>query len=421
MKKLCVLITAGLLLALCACTENANDGNPDLPQNNTPTQSVLTQSPTPHAENKDTYVQGTFTTEYYYSRWLNLYLKIPADMEALDPEVLERYNEGSIKENPNTSPVTEMYVYQKNDDELPSVQIVVSKNAENESLKSWAKSLQKDMNENFKNWSVNGLHFEAEWMEPANITFLGAEYLLSGYHSKTYYNSALNREGNTWFLLRKKDGRKISITCSANGNTTLEDILSLFTTYAEKGEKNNTPSPEPETNEDGSIRGKCSGDSFYSKWLNLRYDCGTNLEFSENMCETSSSGFIMGLDGELLYEMTASQISPPHKQVQILIKKLSETEELNDFADVITKAMIFEEAEWKEPTEYVFLEENYLLYEVRENWYVDTDFSTTVDWWFLFREKDGYAIMIWCNADIFYEATIDDMLEDFDLYQNTEQ
>ena len=180
------------------------------------------------ANDIDSYQQGTFTSTQYHSEWLNLYLKIPYDMVAVDPELIKLYNKSG---SGNT--IIEMHVYQNNKEQSPQVQITVSKNKSGQTLSHFCDDSNLSVDKSLTNLG-NDIEVLRNWKDPITYSFLGESYLLYEMSSETYVNSVLKREGTNWYLYREKGDYFITINCSAyECDVKLEEILDIFTAYSD--------------------------------------------------------------------------------------------------------------------------------------------------------------------------------------------
>lgn len=240
MKKLIstMLIITMLVGVFSACSESGGEYCPttDYP---TETHASVQESTLPTtANNINPYQQGTFTSTLYYSEWLNLYLKIPSNMAAADPEAIKLYNEAGSGDE-----IVEMHVYQNNKEQSPAVQITVAKNASGQTLSQFCNDSNRSIDNALTNLG-NGIEVHRIWKDPITYSFLGESYLLYEMNTKTYLNSTLKREGTSWYLYREKGDCFITIYCSAHEcDVKVEEILEIFSTYsdAKTGGSSGTP------------------------------------------------------------------------------------------------------------------------------------------------------------------------------------
>lgn len=250
-----------LALSLCmacfaACgAERNNDGEVQTATEtaqSTGSSEVSEESESTESSESLAYQPGVFTESGYYSEWLNLKYTPPEDMIACDIEANELYN--SVAPAP-----IEMQFYYDGPGQSPEVMITVAQMNDStfeEMCEKSKQSIDSTAGEQY------GYTVEITWDPSESYTFLGEEYQLYSFSTKTYRDSALWREGTTWKLFREKGDRFITITCSAfQCDATLEELLSPFSSYDGSESSNSYVQTDGENTRSDASRENTTGEA----------------------------------------------------------------------------------------------------------------------------------------------------------------
>lgn len=161
-----------------------------------------------------------YTENEFASEWLNLRYTPPADMHC-DVEADNFYN------SMGKTGRYEMDFYDSSSNKAKGVTII-TKPLDGSSLEEECERIKQDI----PSGEVYGFYIKNTWEPDRDFTFLGETYRLLTHNTETYLNSALQRQGTEWILLRVKGDRLITIHCCAYPSTvTLDDLLAPFSTY----------------------------------------------------------------------------------------------------------------------------------------------------------------------------------------------
>lgn len=260
MKNTAVLLLflVVLSLALCGCQSGKNnkseESNKSYQSSNATTNH---NSSIASDDNKydiyitpgEPYKQGVFTTEEFYSEWMNLYCNIPLGMRLDESyiEVIEKNNQifsdqGQFREMMAT-----------NSDESIRIEVFSLSVEKNGDLEQYVKNHYKSLKDTYKKYSVNGIQISYSADNFSTYSFLGEQYLLNTSKTETRRDGKISRVGNTWDLFRVKGDYIIQIQCyvqkqekdvELNSDVELEDLLSMFTTYEDHFNLDNTSNDE---------------------------------------------------------------------------------------------------------------------------------------------------------------------------------
>lgn len=163
---------------------------------------------------------NAYTWNVFASEWLNLRYTPPADMHC-DVETDNFYNSMSKTDR------YEMDFYDSSSNKAKGVTII-TKPLDGSSLEEECERIKQGITSG----EAYGYYIKITWEPDRDFTFLGETYRLLTHNTETYLNSALQRQGTEWMLLRVKGDRLITIQCCAYPSTvTLDDLLAPFSTY----------------------------------------------------------------------------------------------------------------------------------------------------------------------------------------------